>query len=249
MIISGYLSRSNFSKIRIELEMPEEIYANTEFILKVRLINEKRLMPAFLIRATIADNEILFPIVDRKNSGTGYATFQFGERGKFSIRQIRLCSVFPFNFFVKCYEIKKDVDFIVFPQMKKCDYLTSFEKERRMTGDRNTMRPGFDSEPIFIRDYVEGDPLKYIHWKATAKTGKLKIKELSSQSYKPVIIDFESIGIKNTEEKISCIAYMVNACLRKGIPVGLKISGQFYKQGISRQHKINMFKALALYEK
>jgi len=249
MIISGYLSRSNFSKILIELEMPEEIYANTEFIIKVRLVNQRRFMPVFLIRATILDNEIIFPIVERKNSAVGYAAFRFNERGLFSIKKIRICSVFPFNFFVKCYEIKKDIDFIVFPQMKKCEQLTSSEKERRMNGDRNTMKQGFNSEPIFIRDYVEGDPLKYIHWKATAKTGKLKIKELSSQSFKPVIINFESFEIKNTEEKISCIAYVINFYLKKGIPVGLKINGEFYKQGISRQHKLNMLKALALYGK
>lgn len=249
MIISGYLSRINFSKIRLEIEVPDEIYAKTEFIMKARLVNQKRFMPAFLIRATILDNEILFPIVERKNSGVGYAPFQFGERGKFTIGQIRLCSVFPFNFFMKCCEIKKDIDVIVFPQMKKCDHLPYFEKDRRMSGDRDTMRHGFDSEPIFIRDYIEGDPLKYIHWKATAKTGKLKTKELSSQSLKPVIIDFKSFGEIDTEKKISCITYIINTSVKRGVPVGLRINGDFFKEGISRQHKINMLRALALYGK
>ncbi len=249
MIISGYLSRANFAKIHIEVEVPDEIYANSEFVLKLRLINKKRFIPAFLIRTNLLGKEILFPIVQRNNFEIGYLSFQFPRRGKLSIEQILLCSVFPFNFFVKGCEMKKDIEFIVFPQMKKCVHSSYLEHDKKLTGDRSTMRHGFDSEPIFIRDYVDGDPLKYIHWKASAKTGKLKTKELSSQSYKPIIIDFESFWIKDTEEKISCIAYIINSSFKKGVSVGLKINGEFYKDGISRQHKINMLKALALYEK
>lgn len=249
MIISGYLSRANFAKISIEVEVPDEIYANSEFMIKVRLINKKRFIPAFLIRTNLLGKEILFPIVQRNNSEIGYLSFEFPQRGKFSIEQTLLRSVFPFNFFVKGCEIKKEIDFIVFPQMKKCAHSSYLQQDKKLTGDLNTMRHGFDSEPIFIRDYVEGDPLKYIHWKATAKTGKLKTKELSSQSYKPIIIDFESFQAKDTEEKISCIAYIINSSFKRGIPVGLRINGEFYKDGVSRQHKINMLRALALYEK
>lgn len=249
MIISGYLSRVNFSKIRLEIEVPDEIYANSEFVIKVKLINQRRFAPAFLIRVKLLGKEILFPLVQRNSSEISHLSFQFAQRGKFSIEQILLCSVFPFNFFIKGCKIKKEIEFIVFPQMKKCAYSSYLEQDKKLTGDRNTMRHGFDSEPIFIRDYVEGDPLKYIHWKATAKTGKLKTKELSSQSLKPVIIDFESFRLKDTEEKISCIAHIINTSLKRGIPVGLRINGEFYKEGISRQHKINMLRALALYGK
>ncbi len=249
MIISGYLSRGNFSKISLEVEVPDEIYANSEFAIKIRLINQKRFFPLFLMKVNILEKERLFPFVQRKNSEISHILLKFNQRGKFSIREINLCSVFPFNFFIKCSRLQKDIEFIVFPEMKRCKHADYLAKDMKTAGDRNIMKQGFDSEPIFIRDYAEGDPLKYIHWKATAKTGKLKTKELSSQSYKPVIIDFESFDIKEVEEKISCITYMINSYIKRGVPVGLKINGEIYKEGISRQHKINMLKALALYGK
>ncbi len=249
MIISGNLSRLNFSKIRLEIQVPDEIYANTEFLIKIKIINNKRFSPAFLIRATILGKEILFPIVRKNDSEINYIPFQFDQRGRYKIDKILLSSVFPFNFFVKECEIKENIEFIVFPQMIKFHSYFYPEQDKRLLGDRDTMKHGFDSEAIFIRDYVDGDPLKYIHWKATAKTGKLKTKELSASSYKPLILDFESFDIDDTEKKISFIAYIIHHAIKKRFPVGLRIKGEFYKEGISRHHKINMLKALALYEK
>lgn len=249
MIISSLLSTWNFSRLRLEIDIPDEIYAKHEFPIKIRLVNQKTFLPTFLISVKILEHKILFPFIDRKNSKSGYIRHQMSDRGIYKIPQPNLCSVFPFNFFIKCYATGNETELIVFPKMKKCLIFSSLEKEKRASGDSNIPKTGFDSEPLFIRDYTRGDHIKYIHWKASAKTGKLKTKELSSLSYKPLIIDFESFEIKNIEEKISCIAYLITDCMKKNIPVGLRINGKFYKEGISRQHRINMLRALALYGK
>jgi len=249
MIISSFLSSRNFSHLKLEIEMPEEVYAKSDFPLKLRLVNQKKFLPAFLIRVNILDNDILFPFIERKNTESGYILLNMSERGRYKIPQPRLCSVFPFNFFSKCYAAANEAEFIVFPQMKKCTLSGFLEKHRRTAGDSDIPKTGYDSEPLSIRDYIRGDHMKYIHWKASAKTGKLKTKELSSLSYQPVVIDFDAVEIKNTEEKISCISYIINDCFKRGIPVGLRINGEFHKEGLSKQHRINMLKALALYGK
>ncbi len=101
---------------------------------------------------------------------------------------------------------------------------------------------------ISIREYRHGDPLKYINWKATAKTGRLKTKELSSLGHQPIVIDFDRIPIRDIEERLSCVAYSLLQIIKKGYaPVGLKINGRFYEPGASQTHKINMLKELALY--
>ncbi len=229
--------------------MPEEIYANSEFPIKLRLVNQKKFLPAFLIKVNILKQSILFPFVDKKSSNSGYIQFQLSERGKYKMPLPRICSVFPFNFFVKCYAAGNESEFIVFPQIKKCLLPGFLEQEKTIAGSRNIPRTGYDSEPFSIRDYIRGDHMKYIHWKASAKAGKLKTKELSSSSYQPLIIDFEAVQIKDIEEKISCIAYMICDCFKKGIPVGLRINGEFHKEGVSRQHRMNMLKVLALHGK
>ncbi|MCX8031202.1 MAG: DUF58 domain-containing protein [Thermodesulfovibrionales bacterium] len=248
MLLSGFLSRYNFSKIDLELEIPDEIYANKETYIKIKLINNKKFAPIFLMKIKFLSKDFLFPFIQKKNYEISYLFYTFPKRGLFSIKKISLCSRFPFNFFEKSLDIKKEIKFIVFAEGKKCNYQNLQLILTKKTGEQNINKKGFDSELLFIRDYLEGDPLKYIHWKASAKTGSLKTKELSLLTYKPIIIDFDSLPYTDLEEKISCITFLINSYIKKGIPVGLKINNKIYHPGVSRQHRLEMLKILALYE-
>lgn len=241
--------------IHITVEFPDEIYARTRVPLKVTLRNSRRFLPAFLIKVHICDQTVLFPFVDARANGISYVTMSFHERGTVKVNDIQICSVFPFNFFVRCRKIEKVLQVTVFPKAKKCEYLGFLGDERRSHGEKSMDRVGYEAEVIAMRDYIQGDPVKYIHWKATAKTGKLKTKELSTLLHEPVIIDVDAVPIKNIEERISCVTYIILKLFRQNIPVGLKVKGAFYKPPEASQGerlktcKINMLRALAVYDK
>jgi len=247
MGISGFFGKNNISKITIEVESPSEIYANINFPLKVTIKNKKRLLPVFLLRVYIEGSSVFIPFIDVKGESIRYIDIVFGKRGKHEIGNLYISSVFPFNFFTRFRILKDSFHFIVFPELMKCDLLNLYEKGRRIKGEKIIDRIGYESDIISIREYVYGDPLKYINWKATAKTGKLKTKELSTLSYQPIIINFDRVAIKDLEEKISCISYSLIQVLKKNMPIGLMINNRFYEPGISRTHKANMLKELALY--
>ncbi|MCX8022754.1 MAG: DUF58 domain-containing protein [Syntrophorhabdaceae bacterium] len=247
MGISGFFGKNNLSKISIDIEFPGEIYANAPSLIKVTLKNEKKLLPAFLINLHIGEKKILFPYVETKGGLTQYITTLWKKRGEYKIEDIYISSVFPFNFFTRFKKVKKGFTVVVFPQLIKSDVFTIQRRERRTKGEQADNRIGFDSDIVSIREYTIGDPIKYINWKATAKTGKLKTKEFSSLMDKPRIIDFDSISIKDVETKISCIAYTILQCIKKNLPVGLKLKDRFYEPDCSQKHKINMMRELALY--
>jgi uncharacterized protein (DUF58 family) len=253
MGISGFFGRRNLTKVDIDAEFPQEIYANKGFPLRVRLKNKRRFLPAFLMRVKIADSsaeaeyEARFPFVDKKGDAVRYLNISFNQRGRHEIKDIYICSVFPFSFFVRCKKLDKSFGFIVFPEPKKCEIAAPIEREKISKGERHFDKAGYEADIISIREYIQGDPFKYINWKATAKTGGLKTKELSTLAHQPVVIDFEKINIRNIEEKISCITYMILQLLKKNIPVGLRIGDRFYKPDVSISHKINILRDLALY--
>ncbi len=247
MGISGFFGKRNLSKINMEVEYPQEIYANKEFPLKIKLKNNRGFLPVFLIKIKTEAYETIFPFVDKKSESIKYMNISFKERGKYEIKNVYICSVFPFNFFIRCRRLNNPFKFIVFPEPKRCELLSSFEKQRITKGERHLDKAGFESEILSIREYIHGDPFKHINWKATAKTGELKTKELSSLAFQPIVIDFERITIKNIEERISCITYIILQLLKKNIPVGLKIGNRFYKPDVSNAHKITILKELSLY--
>lgn len=255
MAVSGIFGKRNLSKIDVRIELPEEIYADTSTPVRVIIRNNRRVLPVFLMRVHIAGSEILFPFVEVKTEVARYLFLPFRERGRSEIRNIYVSSVFPFNFFIRFRTMPGVFEAIVFPRAKKCESLGSFEKGRRSRGEQTTNKTGYEADIISLRDYIEGDPLKYIHWKATAKTGRLKTKELSSLSHQPVVIDFDAFPLKDLEEKISCVTYLLLKLLKQNIPVGLRIGGTLYKP-FSKPHqertktlRFAMLTKLALYKK
>ncbi len=248
ILISGVFGLKNISKIDVYLESPDEIYSNRPFPLKVTCHNSKKHSPSFIIRSLVAQGDILFPFVDSKKKSSRYFDHVFNGRGRHHIDSIHVCSIFPFSFFIRCRSIKKSFEFIALPEPRKCDITSYLHDEMSISGEVSPEKPGYHPEVISIREYVQGDPLKYINWKATAKTGKLKTKELSSPVDQPVMIDFNKVNIMDVEEKISCITHVIMQLHKKNVPYGLVISGKTFKPRVSVDHKVNILRELALYE-
>jgi len=91
--------------------------------------------------------------------------------------------------------------------------------------------------------------MKYINWKASARSGTLKTKEPASPAVQQPVFDFDEFTVGQLEFKISCLTYIIMSFIRKNIPVGLKIAGYYHKPAVSRGHKLRMLKDLALYGK
>lgn len=193
------------------------------------------------------DAEALFPYVGIGASEERYLTLVAGKRGRHSFDAVTASSVFPFNFFIRFRGIKTAFEYIVFPEPKKCDLNDFLERERRSRGEAASDRAGYEGDLLSLRDYAHGDPMKYIHWKASAKSRELKTKELSSLAQQPVVIDFEKTGIRNREERISCVTYLLLRLFRRNIPAGLRIGGVVFVPGTSSSHKTAMIRELALY--
>lgn len=249
LIISGILGKRNLSRIDVELKSPDEIYARTEFPLTVTVMNKRSFLPAFLIRVTIDGHTILFPYTERHGRSSHRLTMTFDGRGFRNIDDVFIASVFPFSFFIRYKMLDGKNRFLVFPRPAKCADWGSFDKEHRSQGNHTVDTRGFDADILSLRDYAVGDPMKYIDWKASARSGTLKTKELASLAVQPQVIDFDRFTMGHLEFKLSCLTYIILSFIRKNIPVGLKIAGYYHKPAVSRGHKLRMLKDLALYGK
>jgi uncharacterized protein (DUF58 family) len=249
MGVSGFFGKANLSKLELGIDIPQEVYAGSQVPVRITLKNRRRHLPAFLINLHAGRISALLPFTPGKSTSSAFANITFPGRGLHTIENPRASSIFPFNFFTRFRTFPAAYRIVVLPRLKACDLASLYRSELRSRGENMSDAIGYDADVISIREYVRGDPVKYIHWKATAKTGKLKTKELSSLSYRPVVIEFENVMVRDVEERISCIAYAIVQLLKNNVPVGLKISGQFYPPDTTLVHKLNMLKELALYEK
>lgn len=82
-------------------------------------------------------------------------------------------------------------------------------------------------EPRGLREYVLGDSMRYVHWRSTAKTGQLLVKEFDTGSYATIgIVIQQTKGTvagdgadTSLEHMVSNAAYLAERFVRQGAEV------------------------------
>lgn len=90
----------------------------------------------------------------------------------------------------------------------------------KFTGRRLIARPaGTFAEDHDIRPHRRGDPMSSIHWKLTAKTGKLLVKEPLTPSNQKIKISFDNEGDPaRVENELGELIWLVNKLLEIQMP-------------------------------
>lgn len=153
------------------------------------------------------------------------------SRGEFSFGDItvRIRSVF---FLVsRRVEISASGKFHVYPsvlQMKKYELLV-FHQQKVNSGIKKIRRLGNNSEFEQIKNYIQGDDLRTVNWKATSRKNELMVNQYQEEKSQSVycIID-KSRNMEMDFDGLSFLDYSINASLvlsniaiRKGDKAGL----------------------------
>lgn len=118
MLLAGVFGKRNLKAIDIKITFPEEIYANRENFIKLKIVNHKKFFPGFLIRVSIKELNLsyLFPYFEKEKEAV--VSIKPTRRGHFSLKEIYISSVFPFNFFVRWRKISNTFSFLFFLNQK-----------------------------------------------------------------------------------------------------------------------------------
>ena len=224
------------------------VYAKRPFTLAVHLRNTRKRLPLFLGRISVGEGSVLFPFLDNLGESVAYVPFSFPARGTQRIDTAYLESPFPFSFFLRAKRLKIEREVVVFPEPLECDMDRVWRDESGRRGESSRGGLGDSSELASIREYVAGDPLKYVNWKATAKSGVLRTTLFAASSQKPVLIDFEKVAIRGLEEKISSVAFAILTLMKRNIPVGIRFADRSFPPALSDSHRFTIMKELALYD-
>jgi uncharacterized protein (DUF58 family) len=203
-------------------------------------------LPIFFMEVELADQSVLFPLVDVRATRRKNLTCTLEGRGWQELPPVIIRSRFPINFFIRYRGGGEQAAALVFPRPIVCGSVDQPDPGGHR-GIEQTWLKGQDGDISRISDYRGGEPLKMIHWKLSARHDKLKVKELSAATDTPVILDLAYLPGTDLEQRLRCATYLVSRFLRSGRPVGLRFSHQEFAAGLGRSHKLQLLKALALY--
>lgn len=107
--------------------------------------------------------------------------FKPQQRGRLHVEMENVGSLFPFGFLSKSFAAGLRVEAIVWPAPVEYRRFPIAATRRPSEGERMA-RAGSGSDLLALRRYERGDSHSLIHWKASARTGKLLVRQLAAES-------------------------------------------------------------------
>ncbi len=114
----------------------------------------------------------------------------FPRRGRYQQNTFGLATRFPFAFLTKTRRVALAREILVYPGVEATDEF--FSVLPLITGEFETFARGRGDDLYLIREYVPEDSARHVDWKATAKSGSLKVREFSREDDRKLRLVFDN---------------------------------------------------------
>jgi uncharacterized protein (DUF58 family) len=197
LFVGWMAARASLRDLTVSARFPDHIFAGEPAPVIVTLRNTKRILPSFsiLVEARGPHGEVGKPARRKRFQKRLLAYFSyvphhaaaeqrveqlFPLRGHVLIDGFELSTRFPFGFFRRRRRLRaRDVDIIVYPKPEVIS--DELHLLPMYAGRIPSMRRGAGHDLFSLRDYQPQDDLRYIDWKATARSQRLTVREFTSE--------------------------------------------------------------------
>ena len=142
------------------------------------------------VPGTHPDAACVFTFVAAQNTAGTELEVAFPRRGHYSQEGFSIATRFPFSFLTKSRKVVLERDLIVYPPLLEPDDF--LDVLPMITGDFVSFMRGRGTELYRIREATPQDPGRFVDWKATAKTGQLKVRDFTREDERRLRLVFDN---------------------------------------------------------
>ncbi len=202
-ILPEKLSNGDENSVKVDIRNNYNFNINTKIIDEIPFQFQKR---DFLIKKDIesGNNTYLEYILEPK------------ERGEYSFGNLNIYVNSPIGLVSRRFTFQKDAKLASYPSfihLRKYE-LMALQNEFMLGGIKKIRKLGHTMEFEQIRDYVQGDDIRSINWKATSKSSKLMVNQFQDEKSQRIIMLIDKgRTMKMPFNGLSLLDYSINATM------------------------------------
>lgn len=198
LLLSGLLSWMNFKGTRWRMILPPHLRAGEVTDVRVELWNANSLLPVYSLCFNVMGmaSRVSRTLYQQERLDPGEHAqldwlFEPQTRGVETIAITSLESQFPFGFLRKSVWGGVHRSVVVWPKRVAYEFKPLDGHHWRQQG-RPVLRPGSGTELINLRNYLPGDPVRLMHWKASARLRRPMVRDMSEDNQASYLIFVET---------------------------------------------------------
>jgi len=250
IVVSGVLSETSLRGVRVERRLPASASVGAPALVGLFLRNGKPRAPSIglALREKGGDTPgqgLLLLLGPGKADEVSYR-FTPRRRGLHRFEQLELATRAPFGLFEKSRDLGAPGELVVFPRRVAPPALEPRQLARQ--GERATHRTGLGQEVYALRDHRDGEDVRSIHWRSSARAGKLIGIDREEERRRRVCValDHRRVSGAALEGAVERAAALFERELDAGADVSLALCGEHLPAGSGDRHRLAGLTLLAL---
>lgn len=210
-IVLGWWATSRGLKgLKVQRRVPEGVCAGDLIVGQVQIDNERPGLGGWAIvvedslerignhrpdgwrRAKPVCPAVLFPFVPAGQSRRATYRGRLPRRGRYRLGPLRLSTQFPFGLLRKTREVGNYETLTVYPRLGRLTQRWMSRHHEAFSGThRRERRHGTEGDFYGVRPWQTGDPLRWIHWRSTARLGAPVVQQFEQPRNRDVAVVLE----------------------------------------------------------
>ncbi len=186
-------SRRSIESVTPKRTLPDDIFAGRDTTIRYSLQNHSHWIPAWMLRVedplkTINDSRIGsvsagIPLLPPTSKQSVLTRVRFEQRGRYELPGVRLLTCFPFSLSTSTRETAQKESIYVFPRLYtlRKNWRRHLECSGSGTSANRRRRGPAEGEFFGLRGWQNGDSIKWIHWRTSARLGDLAVRQFEHQ--------------------------------------------------------------------